>query len=129
MKPVSTIEARLGIQNGGPAHAYFTEQCYKHMMPFVPGGVISHLNNLAKLNVDSITYASPDAHYLYVGKLYVDPVTKSSYARKGVTKIPTNKNLKYHTLGTGAFWDRRMISFDMNEVVKEVQTYVDRGCK
>ena len=138
MKPISQIRTRLGIQEKGPAHAYFTETCFKYMTPFVPGGTASHLNTNARVDIDNITYQSPDAHYLYIGKLYVDPKYKKGafysedygfWSRKGITKIPTNKDLEYHTLGTGSFWDKKMVSSKMREVEKEVQEYVNRGCK
>ena len=138
IKTISSIKMRLGIQSGGPVHAFFTETCYKHMMPFVPGGVKSHLNASARLEIDSITYQSPDAHYLYIGKLYVDPKYNKGafysedygfWSRKGITKVPTNKDLEYHTPGTGSFWDKKMVSSKMKEIEKEVQEYVNRGCK
>lgn len=138
MKPTSTIKARLGIQNGGTAHKFFTNNCYKYMGPFVPGGVKSHINQNVFIQIDSITYLSPGSHYLYTGKKYVDPKYKKGafysadygyWSRPGITKIPTNEDLKYHTPGTGAYWDKRMWSSKGKEVIKEVQAYVDRGCK
>lgn len=137
-KPTSVIKARLGVENGGKAHAFFTESCFKHMSKFVPGGESSHLNQAVDIQVDSITYESPGAHYLYVGKKYVDPKYKIGafyspdygfWSRPGITKIPTNVDLVYHTPGTGSRWDKRMWTAEGKEVVKEVQAYVDRGCK
>ena len=31
--------------------------------------------------------------------------------------------------GTGPYWDKRMVSAEMNDVVKEVQAFIDRGSK
>lgn len=140
IKPTSTIKVRLGIQNGGLAHKFFCNECYRYMSRFVPGGTKSSLNQNVVLAIDgsSITYCSPYAHYQYVGKLYVDPKYKKGafynadygyWSRPGITKMSTNENLKYHTSGTGAFWDKRMWSSKGREVVKSVQRYVDRGCK
>lgn len=123
----SQLERELEIDNGGKVHKFFTQTCYKEMIPFVPGGEASHLNQVVTLGVDSISYDSPDAHYLYNGILYVDPETRSSYARKGVTKVPTTKPLEYHTPGTGAHWDMRMWTSKQDEVVKQVQNFIDRG--
>ena len=39
--------------------------------------------------------AGPEGRFLYQGKLMVDPVTKSAYARKGAKKELTAKNLKF----------------------------------
>ena len=138
IKPISTIKARIGIQEGGPAHAFFTNSCYRHMGQFVPGGEDGMLNQNVDLQIDSITYKSPYAHYQYIGKLYVDPKYEKGafysedygfWSRPGITKIPTNKDLEYHTPGTGNYWDKKMWSSKSKEVIKEVQAYIDRGCK
>ncbi|MEI3530683.1 MAG: minor capsid protein [Bacilli bacterium] len=136
LNPTSVIKARLGIQDGGPVHAFFTQSCFKHMSPFVPGGTKSHLNQSVDITTDSITYQSIDAQYLYHGKLYVDPKYKKGafyssdygyWSRPGIPKIPSSRNLEYHTPGTGAFWDKRMWASDESEIVKEVQNFVNKG--
>lgn len=138
MKPTSVIKARLGIQKNGPAHAFLTDTCFRYMSPFVPGGVNSHLNTNVDLQVDKVIYQGPDPHYLYTGKKYVDPKYKKGafyssdygyWSRPGITKINSGQDLKYHIPGTGAYWDKRMMTSKGNEVVKEVQEYVKRGCK
>jgi len=40
-----------------------------------------------KVKEDEIIYPGPYAHYLYVGKLRVDPDTGSPWAPKGATKV------------------------------------------
>ena len=138
MKPTSAIIANLGIQENGPAHKFFTNTCYKYMGPFVPGGVNSHINQNVFIEADSITYLSPSSHYQYIGKRYVDPKYGKGaffspdygfWSRPGITKIPTNIPLKYHTPGTGGYWDKRMITSKDDQVVKEVQDFVDKRCK
>lgn len=138
MKSASVIKARLGIQKNGPAHAFFTQTCYRYMSPFVPGGTNSHLNQIVNIKVNEIIYQSPDAHYQWTGKKYVDPKYKIGafyspdygyWSRPGIAKKSTNKKLKHHTSGTGAHWDKLMWTSKKKEVIKEVQAYVDRGCK
>lgn len=123
MKPTGQIKARLGIQPNGPVQKFFTQSCYRHMDKYVPLSEGS-LRTVVDIQDDKVIYESPYAHYQYIGVLYVDPVTKSSFARKDVKKIPTNKTLKYHTPGTGPYWDRRMVSAEIKEVVKEVEEYI-----
>lgn len=132
------IKAKLGVQKYGRAHAYLTSTCYKYMSFFVPGGVKSHLNQNVDIKVDSVIYQSPDAHYHWRGKKYVDPKYKKGafyspdygfWSRPGITKIPTDEDLKYHVPGTGPYWDKCMWNSRKNEVIKEVQKYIDRGCK
>lgn len=138
MKPTSVIKARLGIQKDGPAHAFFTQTCFRYMSSFVPGGVNSHLNTNVDLQVDKVIYQGLDSHYLYQGDKYIDPKYKKGafyspdygyWSRPGITKIKSGENLQYHTPGTGAQWDKRMWTSKGDEVVKEVQDYVNRGCK
>lgn len=150
LKPISTIKARLGIQEGGPAHAFFTETCYKYMGRFVPGGTDGNLNQNVNIQTDKITYESPYAHYQYIGKLYIDPKYKVGafpirggkisfnesdgliegfISRKGVEKMPTSKDLNYNVPGTGSHWDKKMWTSKKKEIIAEVQKYIDRGCK
>ena len=150
LQPASVIKARLGIQSEGPAHAFFTQSCFNHMTPFVPGGTKSHLNQTASVQTKSIVYQGPDAQNQYYGKLMIDPKYKvgafpirngkisfkkedgpiTGYvSRKGITKINSGKDLKYHTPGTGAHWDKLMWTSQKDKVIKEVQRFVDRGCK
>lgn len=138
MKPTSVIKARLGIQKAGPAHAFLTETCYRYMSPFVPGGISSHLNQTVDVQVDKVIYQGPSAHYLYTGKKYIDPKYKKGafyssdygyWSRPGITKINSGEDLIYHTPGTGSQWDKRMWTSKGQEVIKEVQSYIDRGCK
>ena len=138
LQPASVIKTRLGIQSEGPAHAFFTQSCFRYMTPFVPGGTKSHLNQTASVQTKCIVYQGPDANYLFNGNLYVDPKYKKGafynpdygyWSRPGITKIASNKNLKYHTPGTGAHWDKLMWTSQKDKVIKEVHRFVDRGCK
>ena len=107
MKPTSQIKARLGIEPNGKVQKFFTNTCYKHMDKYVPMD-----NGDLRTNVDiqpeSITYESPYARYQYYGM------------RDDGTHVVKN----YTTPGTGTYWDKRMVSAEMQDVVKEVQKYV-----
>lgn len=140
MNPTSQIIARLGVQTGGPAQRLFCNECYRYMSQFVPGGMNSHLNQNVSLATDGsfVMYNGPDAHYLYNGNLYVDPKYGKGaffsedygfWSRPGISKIPTERQLNYHTPGTGAHWDNLMWTSKGNEIIKNVQKFVDRGCK
>ncbi len=106
MKPTSVIKADLGIQNGGPVHAFFTNSCYKHMDKYVPKREGTLRENV-ELEVDKIIYNQPYAHAQYVG-------------------ITTGPVHNYTAPGTGPYWDRRMWSAEKETVVKEVQNYINR---
>ena len=138
MQPTSVIKTRLGIQKGGPAHAFLTQSCYKHMSSFVPGGPSGIINQIIDISIDKIVYQHPGAHYLYTGILYVDPKYKKGafyssdygyWSRPGITKVSGGRPLNYHTPGTGSQWDKRMWTSQGDTVISEVQKYIDRGCK
>lgn len=80
-------------------------QVMKDTAPFVP---MRNGSLRARTRVDGnlVIYEGPYARYLYYGKLYVDPLTGSPFARKGVTKIPATpeKDLKFWHPGTRSHW-------------------------
>ena len=136
MKPVSVIKARLGIEPNGRVQKFFTSTCAKHMDKYVPMRN-SDLRSNVDIQADSITYESPYAHYQYEGKKYVMDNGKSAYyssdygfwSKKGEKKHNSGEKLIYHTPGTGHHWDERMKSAEMQDVIKEVQDYINRGGK
>ena len=134
LKPISVIKADLGINPNGRVQAFFTDTCKKYMDKYVP-----YNDGLLRENIDQgkdyITYESPYARYQYHGKLMVMENGKGAFYSKnygfwsapGKNKTLTDKDLNYHTPGTGPHWDKRMWSAEGKEVVKEVQEYVNRG--
>lgn len=111
MKPTSEIKARLGIEPNGRVQTFFTNTCYKHMDKYVPMSDLESkgdLRTIVDIQSDSITYESPYARYQYYG----------------VRADGTHKVKNYTTPGTGPYWDKRMVSAEMRDVVKEVQDYI-----
>lgn len=107
IEPISKIKARLGIEPNGRVQKFFTNTCYKHMDKYVPmdeGNLRINVN----IQSDSITYESPYARYQYYG----------------VREDGTHKVSNYTTPGTGPYWDKKMVSAEIKNVVKEVQKYV-----
>lgn len=127
LKPVNEIKTRLGIQESGPVHKFFTSECFRYMKKYVPGGESSSLNEHVYLGTDYITYPHPYAHYQWEGELYVDPDTGSSWARKGTEKVPTGKMLN-HDVGF-SHWDEKMVEVEMKNIEDSVTDYVKRGAK
>ena len=80
-------------------------QVAKDTAPFVPMRTGS-LKTRTRVSGNEIIYPGPYARYLYYGKLYVDPLTGSSYARKGVTKVPAvpEKDLKFWHPNRSSHW-------------------------
>ena len=105
LKPTSEIKARLGIEPNGRVQKFFTNTCYKHMDKYVPLDKGDLRSNVSVKN-DTITYESPYAKYQYYG------ISKNG------------KALNYRTPGTGDYWDKRMSSVEMEQVIEEVQNYI-----
>lgn len=112
LKPTSVIKARLGLEPNGRVQKFFTNTCYKHIDKYVPQDN-GDLRTIVDIQPDSITYEMPYAHYQYIGM------------REDGTHVVQN----YTTPGTGPYWDKRMVSAEMQDVVKEVQNYINRGGK
>ena len=108
MQPTSVIKARLGLEPNGKVQKFFTNSCRKHMDKYVPKDE-GNLRTNVSVQPDSITYESPYANYQY----------------KGISK--SGKPLNYKTPGTGSYWDKRMVSAEMQDVVKEVQDYFNKN--
>lgn len=62
--------------------------------PYVPARNLV-LDSTTRVDGRFVVYQQPYAHYLYHGKLRVDPETGSSYAPYGATKVLTDKNLVF----------------------------------
>lgn len=107
MKPISTIKADLGIEPDGPIQKFFTETCYRHMDDYVPKGETEALRRTVSLTSKTITYEQPYAHAQYIG-------------------YTTGPVRNYTTPGTGPYWDLRMKSVEMQDIVREVQDEIRR---
>lgn len=127
MNPPSVIKLRLGINQDGKVQRFATHTCRIHMDKYVPYKTGHLSRDAVEEGANYVKYDSPYAHYMYEGILYVDPETKSSWARKGVKKVPTSKSLKYNTSGhpyAGKHWDKLMLSAEREELIKEIQKYI-----
>ena len=110
MQPTSVIKANLGIEPNGKVQKFFTNTCYRYMDKYVPkdNGL---LREIVTIDSNSITYEQEYAYVQYIGEINGHPI----------------KN--YTTPGTGPYWDKRMVSADMQNVVAEVQNFINKGGK
>ena len=110
IKPTSEIIANLGLNPSGKVQKFFTHTCRIHMDKYVPYDT----GTLSKTVEERDTYIIYDQNYAKV--VY-------GGVRKG-------KSLNYktdkHKLA-GPYWDKRMVSAEIDDVVSEVQDYIKRG--
>ena len=57
-----------------------------------------------RTNTPKLIWSTPYARFIYYGKLMVGRITRRAWAKKGETKVTTNKNLTYSQPGTGPNW-------------------------
>ena len=123
----SQILKEHGLNANGKVVKYATTRADALMMPFIPGG---SGGQLAKLKTypkpNEIKYTSPYSHYQYTGKAMVAK-NGSSWAKKGEKKHYSGKQLKYHTSGTGAKWDKLMMQRRKNDLIKDIENYIKTG--
>lgn len=102
-------------------------QIAKDTAPFVPM-LTGSLRTRTRVTGNEVIYPGPYAWYLYYGKLYVDPLTGSSYARKGVTKVPAvpEKDLIFHRPGTCSHWFEASKAQNMEKWVRVAEKAVKR---
>lgn len=110
MQPTSVIKANLGIDPNGKVQKFFTNTCYRYMDKYVPKDT-GILRETVTIDSNSITYEQPYAHAQYIGE------------------VNGGKVVNYTIPGTGPYWDERMKSADMQNVVAEVQDFVNKGGK
>ena len=110
MQPTSVIKANLGIEPNGRVQKFFTNTCYRYMDKYVPKDT-GVLRENVTIESNRITYEQLYAHAQYIGEVNGGQV------------------VNYTTPGTGPYWDKRMVSAEMQDVVAEVQNYVNKGGK
>ena len=113
MQPTSVIKANLGIEPNGKVQKFFTHTCRIHNDKYVPfdTGVLA---GTTTEETNCYIYEQLYAHYVYGG------ISKNGK--------PLNYHTDKHPLA-GPYWDKRMVSAEMQDIVKEVQDFFDRGGK
>lgn len=103
IKPTSQIKARLGIEPNGRVIRYLTSECAKKMTKYVPKreGIL----RLYKIEGNKIIYEQEYAEYQYYG----------------IRKDGTRRVQHYTTPGTDTYWDERMKTADLPDIIRNVQ--------
>lgn len=111
LEPISKITADLGVDPNGRVQKFFTNTCYRHMDKYVPMDEEGNLRTIVDIGDDYVIYEMPYAHYQYIGM------------REDGSHV-----IKRHTTkGTCTYWDKKMWSAEKNDVINEVQAFLERG--
>ena len=101
MKPIHTIELDLGINSGGKMQQILTNEVYRRMYRYIPFSGDTqkiHLRENISKNEDSITFKTIYAKRMYYG----------------------DEDWNYTTPGTGPYWDKKMLTAEKKDLLKEV---------
>lgn len=115
-----------GLDENGRVIRYARDTADRLMNPFIPMQTGMLRRNKTYPNNHSIKYISGYSKVIYHGKLMLTK-NGASWAKLGEKKIITSKNLKYHTSGTGAHWDKLMMQRHKNDLIKDVENYAKLG--
>ena len=126
MNATNKILKDHGLDKDGRVVRFLRDDADRLMDPFIPmeTGILKRTKTYP--NNHEIKYTSPYAKYQYYGKLMLSK-SGSSWAKLGEKKVLTSKNLKYHTSGTGAKWDKLMLQRRKNDLIRDVENYTKSG--
>ena len=127
------IEERFGI--GSDAQREWSRIVFdgtRKYLPKVTGQFesLSYIHSEQVFDQGELVYPGPYGHLLYEGIVYVDPETGSAWARPGVTKIKTDKELTYNQEANplaGAKWVERAADDLLPVWEADMQRMIDRG--
>lgn len=103
------------------------------MVPFMPmqTGTFINLTRAASAALAGtgrvVAAANPQGRFLYGGKVMVDPLTGSPWARKGAKKVVTERDLKYGNPKATPRWFETAKKKDCKNWVKMVKSTAGGG--
>ena len=126
MNSTNKILKDHGLNKDGRVTRFLRDDADRLMNPFIPMDNGMLRRNKTYPSNHEIKYTSLYAKYPYYGKLMLTK-NGSAWAKFGEKKVLTSKNLKYHTSGTGPKWDKLMMQRRKNDLIKDVQNYINLG--
>ena len=140
MKPVQQIMKQLGVTAQGDVQKFHTANVRRRIqryMPYRSGATIKLMIIQSPADQPFIHVDVPYAHYLYKGKVWVDPATHAAgfltangwRSRKDVPKVETDRDIEYDKTKNpeaGPYWDRRLVAAEGAQMQADLQAYVDR---
>lgn len=111
LKNFDEIIKDYGLEENGPAQYYFAGRCRARMNArYVPEDTgVLHDTSLVDSTDCAIIYYQPYAGYQYYGQ----------------RKDGTHEITHWSKPGTGPYWDKLMLSAEGNELVQDMQDYID----
>lgn len=123
INPVSQVAARLGLDPGGKAQRFHTNNVMRRIqkfMPFRTGATIKLMIARTDINNPEIVLEVPYAKYLYYGKVM------EGAAPKKVTDIPLQYT-KTKNPDAGPYWDRKLAAEEGDVIAQELEAFIRNG--
>ena len=132
------IIIKAGVNPGGKVNAYATQRVAEHMDKYIPYRSGGLAYDTRTIETDKIIYKAPYAHYMYVGEVMGPsiPIKENGvlvgfFSKKGEKKQYTGREIEYTKSAgheyAGPYWEKRMWSAEKNDVIREIQDFVNRG--
>lgn len=132
---ISQVLKNHGLEDGGRVQKFIDSEVIRLMDDYTPedkGALKASIRIHSKIGSGLLTQDTPYAHYLYYGKLYVDPYTLKGafyskkwgfWSRPKVSKIPdpNGRELHYSTYKSrlaGKMWFERMKADKKDKILK-----------
>lgn len=139
MAPVGRIMDGLGVTARGDVQKFHTANVRRRIqkyMPYRSGATIKLMIVQSPADEPFIHVYQDYAHYLYAGKVWVDPKTRAAgfltpngwRSRRNVPKVETSRKLEYDKTKNpqaGPNWDRRLVAAEGAVMRQELQDYVN----
>lgn len=96
-----TLDLERFAKQFSEAQFWLDSQVMTDMVPYMPHQTGTFVNVTRAMSAalagsgEVVAAAPPMGRFLYEGKVMVDPVTNSPWARKGAKKVVTERNLTY----------------------------------
>lgn len=123
MKPVNQVVKRLGLNEGGRAQRFHTNNVLRRIVKYMPyrtGALIKQTQISSPVNKPQIFVPGPAAQYLYHG-----------FAMEGkAPKKVTDRPLKYTTTKNpqaGPYWDQRLVASEGDVMAQELKDFIRSG--
>ena len=139
LKPTQRIIADLGLNKDGDTQRYWTSEVMRRMVRYMPYRTGTTATKLTFIRSSTeIEVAAPHARMLYKGKVMVNAKTGKGPAlipgvgyryRKGTVLKATDRDLNFDTSKNplaGPYWDQRMVAAEGDQLIADLQAYVDR---
>lgn len=128
------IRIQAGVDNVRGLNAYATKVVADHMDKYVPYRSGGLAYDSREVTPNAIIFKAPYAHYMYVGEVMGPniPITENGeivgwFSRPG--KEYTGRDIEYvKSAGheyAGPYWEKRMWSAEKDDIIKDIQKYVD----